>query len=191
MRKLILGLILGLIFTVSSVEASEPVKIQNVIVTIEVDQTKVDGATWDSGMMLFGNIKGPDLIGAIMIPKKGCPKINPMSVDLSTPSNGAGPATQLYEENRPNVCMFFDNFAHTENLAYNGHKITDTTNSYQFSIQLGELSLSVGDELYFELLDADIATASDEIGRGILIFSGDRILEGRLGSMVVRVEFIY
>ena len=63
-------------------------------------------------------------------------------------------------------------------------------NSYKITRIYKNVKLKTGDRLFFHFEDEDEMT-NDMIGKGELIFNGDQILEGRIGSMDVKVEFVF
>jgi len=167
--------------------ASEKIKIKNTIVVIEIDQTSPSGSTWDNSM--FGaseNIKAPDLTGFIAIPKSAC---NLDEMRNSYPAS-VQHITKILNKYDKGLCLILQPDL-LEAIKVDGKVLDNTVNSYQITFQTGKIELMIGDQLYFELSDQDASTANDKIGRGSITFNGDRFIDGKLGSMFVRVEFIY
>lgn len=69
-------------------------------------------------------------------------------------------------------------------------KNTSLNESYKITRIYKNVKLKNGDKLFFHFEDHDAVT-NDMIGKGELIFNGDQVLEGRIGAMDVKVEFVF
>lgn len=187
MFKRLVVIFLLCVITYSEVYAGEEVEVKSATISIEVDQTKPNGKTWDSSLLMFGNIVGPDLRGLIAINKKGC------DIDSLREWGLIDSVIERYKDGLSNnsYCIHF-NIEVSETLELWGRTLGSTKNLYQLNIVINKpFKMAIGEEIYFEIADQDEGTANDDIGRGSLFFNGDRVLEGRMGAMNVRAEFTY
>lgn len=101
----------------------------------------------------------------------------------------------MYNESikKDKLCLKFDPLwssalvdKNTDNAA-----IGETDNTYNMSAAFPYGKISLGDKIYIYLADVDETTGNDEIGRGYIIFNGDSIINQRVGSSDVTLEFFY
>jgi len=69
------------------------------------------------------------------------------------------------------------------------HDIKLHKDTYSLSLNYSSVKLNIGDSIDIELFDKDRGRMDDSIGKGNVIFNGDKVIETRIGYARIKIEF--